>query len=69
MVKEHWKETCLRKGTSVYLAANPTEYQVHNRRHPFSDILKNSVNKWSRTAAGKSKTSTMLPLFIDDKYR
>ena len=42
----------------------------YNRRHPFSDILKkNFANKWSRTAAGKSKTSTMLPLFIDDKYR
>ena len=31
--------------------------------------LKKIANKWSRTAAGKSKTSTMLPLFIDDKYR
>ena len=47
----------------VYFAANPTGCQVHiNRRHPFSDILKNFANKWSRTAAGKSKTSTMLPL-------
>ena len=41
--------------------------QGHNRRHPFSDILKNFASKWSRTAAGKSKTSTMLALFIDDK--
>ena len=47
-------------------AANPTGCQVHNRRHPFSDILKNFANKWSRTAAGKSKTSTMFPLFIED---
>ena len=39
------------------------------RCNPFSDILKNFASKWSRTAAGKSKTSTMLPLFIDDKYR
>ena len=65
----NFKGTCLRKEASVYFAANPTGYQVHNRRHPFSDILKNFANKWSRTAAGKSETSPMLPLLIDDKHR
>ena len=43
MVKGQWKETCLRKGTSVYFAANSTVYQVHNRRHPFSDIYKKTL--------------------------
>ena len=51
------------------LQARQLRCQVHNRRHQFSDILKNFANKWSRTATGKSKTSTMLPLLIDDKYR
>ena len=35
--------TYLRKEASVYFAANPTGCQVHNRRHPFSDILKKTV--------------------------
>ena len=71
MVKGQWKETCLGKESSrVYLAANSIGCQVHNRHHIFCDILKkNFANKWSKTAAGKSKTSTMLPMFIDDKYR
>ena len=32
MVKGQWKEDCLRKGTSIYLAVNPTGCQVHNCR-------------------------------------
>ena len=36
-------------------------------RFPIS--IKNFDNKWSGIAAGKSKTSTTLPLLIDDKYR
>ena len=51
----------------MYFAANPTGCQVHNRRHTLSIIYaKNFANKWSRSAARKSKTSAMLPLFIDD---
>ena len=40
VTKDIGKGTCLRKEASVYFAANPTGCQVHNRRHPFSDILK-----------------------------
>ena len=44
--------------------------QVHNRRHQFSDIYKKHfADKRSSSAAGKSKTSSMLPLFIEDNYR
>ena len=38
MVKGQWKEICLRKGTFVYFAVNPTACQAHNRqnrRHQF----------------------------------
>ena len=35
----------------------------------FLDILKNFANERSRSAAGKSETSTILLLFIEDKYR
>ena len=38
MVKGQCRETCLRKRTSIHFAASPTACQVHNGRHPFSDI-------------------------------
>ena len=70
MVKGEWKEICLRKGTSEYFAVNPTACLVQNRGHQlFPKLSKNFASKWLRSAAGKSKTSTMLPLFIEDKYR
>ena len=70
MVKGEWKDICLRKGTSEYFAVNPTACLVQNRRHQlFPKPSKNFASKWLRSAAGKSKTSTMIPLFIEDKYR
>ena len=53
-----------------YFAVNPTACLVQNRRHQLiPKPSKNSASKWLRSAAGKYKTSTMLPLFIEDKYR
>lgn len=42
MVKRQWKETCFRKGISVYFVANPTGCQVHN---PVTILFPISIKK------------------------
>ena len=62
-MKGQSKETCLRKGTSIYFAANPTGCQVHKyyRRHPFSDIYKKAL---SISGQGQQPVSPELLLYF-----
>ena len=63
---EWWKDSvgrpAFRKRTSIYFAASPTACQVHNGRHPFSDIYKKKT--LSISGQGQQPVSPKLLLYF-----